>query len=188
MTAHRRPSIRFSDAARGICRWCGKAILHESGEKKGELNRRRRWHPSCVDAYNASDPREARRLVRKRDRGICASCGLDTRKLARSVKGRGRTKKLRDLGFKPRRSLWELDHIMPLIDGGGHDLANLQTLCVPCHKTKSAAEAQGRAQLRRSDEAEASEASVEEAFAAAGEVNRRVEALLGRASESSRLR
>ena len=144
MTAHRRPEIRFSDAPRGLCRWCGELILHESGSKQGERNNRRRWHLACVDIYNRSDPREARRAVRKRDRGRCAQCGLDTLALRRKIRGRGSHRRLRELGFKPRKSLWELDHIVPLIDGGSHDPSNLQTLCTPCHKRKTALEASAR--------------------------------------------
>jgi 5-methylcytosine-specific restriction endonuclease McrA len=82
--------------------------------------------------------------VRKRDRGRCAICGLDTVKLRRSIRGKGTFEKTRELGFKPRKSFWELDHIVPLIDGGGHDLLNLQTLCTPCHKRKTSVEAAGR--------------------------------------------
>ncbi len=134
-----------------MCRWCGTAIVHEKGEKRGEPNRRRRWHPTCVDEYERSDPREARRRVRKRDRGHCAACGLDTYALKRSLKGRGSHRKLRERGFKPRKSLWELDHVVPLIDGGTHDAHNLQTLCTPCHKRKTAAEAVRRSQRRRSE-------------------------------------
>jgi 5-methylcytosine-specific restriction endonuclease McrA len=52
---------------------------------------------------------------------------------------------MRKNGFVPRRSLWELDHKIPLIDGGTHDLSNLQTLCVPCHREKSAREHSERA-------------------------------------------
>jgi 5-methylcytosine-specific restriction endonuclease McrA len=143
--AHRRPAIRFSDAPRGTCRWCGEPIRYPSGPKQGDLDRRRRWHPACVDAYLASDPREQRRLARKRDRGVCRACGLDTRRLDRETRGRERAKRLRALGFHPRRSLWELDHVLPLVEGGGHDLANLQTLCVPCHRRKSALESRERA-------------------------------------------
>jgi 5-methylcytosine-specific restriction endonuclease McrA len=32
------------------------------------------------------------------------------------------------------RSLWEADHIQPRVLGGGEDLENYRTLCVPCHK------------------------------------------------------
>lgn len=137
--------IRFSDAPRGTCRWCGRPILHDDGPKAGEVNRRRRWHEACVEEYNATDPRELRRRIRRRDRAVCRNCGLDTNRLRREVRGRGRTRKLRQRGFLPRRSLWELDHIVPLVDGGGHELTNLQTLCVPCHRVKSAGEASLRA-------------------------------------------
>ena len=65
-------------------------------------------------------------------------------KLRRSIRGKGTFKKTRELGFKPRKSFWELDHVVPLIDGGGHDLANLQTLCTPCHQRKTSAEAVDR--------------------------------------------
>jgi 5-methylcytosine-specific restriction endonuclease McrA len=148
---HRRPSIPFSDAPRGTCRWCGDGILHEAGEKRGETNGRRRWPPVCVDAYNESDPREARRRVRKRDRGRCAICGLDTVKLRRSLRGKGAVARARALGFKRRGSFWELDHIVPLIDGGGHELSNLQTLCTPCHKRKTSDEAAVRREARVAD-------------------------------------
>lgn len=152
MTAHRRPEIPFSDAPRGECRWCGKPILHEAGGKRGEPNLRRRWHPVCVEQYMESDPREARRRVRKRDRGICATCGVDTYAVRRRHRGRGATRKLRELGYKPRKSLWELDHIVPLVDGGGHELENLQTLCTPCHKEKTVREAAERRAVGRERE------------------------------------
>jgi len=142
---HRRPTIPFTDAPRGTCRWCGESILHDSGAKSGSLNRRRRWHPACVATYNATDPRELRRRVRRRDRGVCAVCRVDTYALRRSFKGRGMWARMRAKGFVPRRSLWELDHRVPLIDGGTHVLLNLQTLCVPCHHKKSAREHSERA-------------------------------------------
>lgn len=149
MSSHRRPEIPFSDAPRATCRWCGEPIVYQSGPRRGRPDRRRRWHPQCVDAYNQTDPREARRLVRGRDRGRCAECGLDTYALRRRIRGRGSHRKLRELGFVPHRSLWELDHRIPLIDGGSHELSNLQTLCTPCHRRKTAREASERRSRRR---------------------------------------
>ncbi|MEN8183686.1 MAG: HNH endonuclease signature motif containing protein [Myxococcota bacterium] len=102
-----------------------------------------------MTAYEATDPREQRRLARRRDRGCCAICGLDTRALKRQTRGRRMWAKLRERGFARRRSLWELDHIVPLIDGGSHDPSNLQTLCVPCHRSKSAEESRERALRQR---------------------------------------
>ncbi len=147
------------------------------------MNARRRWHPACVEEYEASDPREARRRVRLRDRGICRACGLDTRRLAREMRGRGRARRLRERGFHPRRSLWELDHIVPLIEGGSHEADNLQTLCVPCHRAKTASEARQRA-ARRADESlaaavEGAADDLEELLQRADEANARVETLLG---------
>jgi 5-methylcytosine-specific restriction endonuclease McrA len=157
MTAHRRPEIRWSDAEQGICRWCGEEILFDTGEKKGTINRRRRWHQACVDIYNASDPREARRRIRKRDRGRCADCRVDTYKVRRELRkiGRGRTRAIRERGYKPGQSFWELDHIIPLIDGGSHDDENLQSLCTPCHTRKTAEEARARATQNTVVESEA---------------------------------
>ena len=155
MSNHRRPPIRFTGAERGTCRWCGEQILWTSGPRQGQLDRRRRWHPQCVAAYEASDPRQARRQVRKRDRGRCAACGLDSYALRRSLRGPGMGRALRKRGFVARRSLWELDHIVPLIDGGSHELSNLQTLCTPCHKKKTAEEARKRAAHRSSARDEA---------------------------------
>jgi len=70
---------------------------------------------------------------------------------------RGRAKATRARGYKPGQSFWELDHIVPLVDGGTHDDDNLQTLCTPCHKRKTAGEASARAERVR--EARSSAAS-----------------------------
>jgi 5-methylcytosine-specific restriction protein A len=193
MTQHRRPPIPFSDAPRGTCRWCGEPILHADGDKGGHVNRRRRWHPRCAREYNASDPREARRRVRRRDRGLCRECCLDTVKLRRELRGKGMTAKLRDRGFKPRKSLWELDHIVPLIDGGGHELENLQTLCVPCHERKTAAEARARAKRRQRPDTESrarrssrdDEERLESLLSSAERANQRLEASLRELGEGS---
>jgi 5-methylcytosine-specific restriction endonuclease McrA len=143
---------------------------------------RRRWHPDCVATYEATDPRELRRHVRKRDRGICRACGLDTLALKRKIQGRGRARRLRELGFHPRRSLWELDHVVPLIEGGSHDADNLQTLCVPCHRTKTASEARERAARRASDreveERVSAESVLDALLARADRANARLEAWL----------
>jgi 5-methylcytosine-specific restriction protein A len=35
----------------------------------------------------------------------------------------------------------QCDHVIPTAEGGSDDLTNLQWLCIPCHETKSKAEA-----------------------------------------------
>ena len=40
-----------------------------------------------------------------------------------------------DLAAYTGRSLWEADHIVPVVEGGGEcDLSNLRTLCLRCHR------------------------------------------------------
>jgi len=39
----------------------------------------------------------------------------------------------------------EVDHVIPLADGGDDDESNLQSLCKPCHMAKTAREAAARA-------------------------------------------
>jgi hypothetical protein len=110
------------DAPKGHCRWCGDLIFREDGQ----INLRRRWHEHCVNAYKeAAWPRFARRLLYKRDKGVCAICSLKLRKG------------------------WHLDHIVPLVDGGAFDLSNMQTLCPDCHRQKTAQEATQRAKSRQ---------------------------------------
>ena len=48
-----------------------------------------------------------------------------------------------------RRALWEADHVVPLVEGGPHTLANMRTLCVPCHKRATAELAARRAAVRK---------------------------------------
>lgn len=130
---HRRPPMPPGFKPRGTCQWCAGAILYPEGHKAaGQMNVRRGWHPDCVTAYRiAAFSSDQRSHVRSRDKGFCAACGVDA-----------------------GRDGWEADHIRPLwsapIDMALEDreewfgLSNLQTLCVPCHKAKSAREAAER--------------------------------------------
>ena len=35
---------------------------------------------------------------------------------------------------KRRKSWWEADHILPVVEGGDSNLDNMRTLCIPCHR------------------------------------------------------
>lgn len=59
---------------------------------------------------------------------------------------------LHRLGVKADH-LWEADHKIPVVEGGPNVLANLRTLCLPCHKAETRALASRRAQRRAAERA-----------------------------------
>ena len=56
--------------------------------------------------------RRKRLVVFERDRGKCALCGLT-------------------------KAFWEVDHQIPLCEGGSDDYRNLRTLCKECHRKET---------------------------------------------------
>jgi hypothetical protein len=115
------------------CRWCG-----------GEVPNRRRTFcsPACVHQWRLrTDRGYLREQVFARDRGVCAACGLDTealRKDKRKLDWATRRQFEKDWGR--RRNLWDADHIVPVVRGGGEcDLSNMRTLCLKCHRAATAA-------------------------------------------------
>lgn len=159
--------LPWASADSGTCRVCG------CEKRDGE-----RWHTFCKNDGEAclhwykirADPGYARRAVERRDKGVCALCGLDTRALAQRISalerslGDGKSlDSIRSLmqthGYKPGRNwafaeliTWEADHILPVVEGGGMcGLEGLRTLCLPCHHKESAALA-GRLARKRHDE------------------------------------
>lgn len=138
---------------KGECRWCGGTVKPP----------RRTWcSQTCVENYRIrAEPSYASHMVGERDGGVCRACGMDTGKLERVLRSisdkaprawdwtEGEKEAryaviwaLRQIGIGrvswPRR-LWERDHIVAVAEGGGScGLDNYQTLCIPCHRAKTA--------------------------------------------------
>lgn len=118
---------------RALCRWCNLEVPH------GRFTFCSEW---CVEEWRLrTDPSHLRERVLERDRGVCASCGLDCiaewRRIKR-LKGYARRKVLADWRLGGRKSLWEADHVVPIADGGGEcDLSNMRTLCLRCHRVRN---------------------------------------------------
>lgn len=128
----RRPSVPppFPKVA-GTCCWCGKPV-----EKP-----RRFWHPECqAEWWHANGAIRSKAIEDNRSRHAgrirCDACGKELEKY--------------EPDYSEWLTLWEnlqVDHILA-IALGGHPTArgNLQVLCVPCHKNKTA---QDRAKIAR---------------------------------------
>lgn len=121
---------------RSLCRWCNLEV---------PAGRRTFCSEWCVHEWHLrSDPAYLRERVFERDRGICAQCGLDTERRWRHIRrlrGVARAKALAEWGLrsKSRSSLWDADHIVPVMEGGGEcDLSNIRTLCLKCHRAATA--------------------------------------------------
>lgn len=122
----------------------GERICYQCG---GPLPKGRTYNcsPECSEKWQMrTSPSWMRHHVFKRDKGICALCGLDTIALADALDwclGHLESADFNALRFaigvgsRYGGDLWDADHILPVIEGGGEcDLDNLRTLCIPCHK------------------------------------------------------
>jgi hypothetical protein len=159
----KRGGVVLGPRVKGRCRWCGEPVA----------NGRRSWcSPACVEDFRIRAwPGYVRRPLAERDRGVCGSCGWDTKKFRRIMmwaadglsprEGCGRypwaqslrpvADLLHQVGIDwHRQTFWDADHMVPVEDGGGAcGLDNYQTLCIPCHKSKTAEQAAQKAKRRQ---------------------------------------
>ncbi len=132
----RRGDVPRGLNGRGLCRWCSF-----------EVPPRRFTFCSayCVHEWRLrTQPAYLRDQVFLRDKGRCSGCGVDTLfelQRLRCARGLRRLELMAHWGLrtKLRKSLWDADHIVPVIEGGGEcDLANIRTLCLRCHRVATA--------------------------------------------------
>jgi 5-methylcytosine-specific restriction endonuclease McrA len=131
-----RRSLPKGPNGRNLCRWCNLEV------PRGRITFCSAW---CVNEWKLrTDPGYLRDRVFERDAGICARCGVDCVAELLKLKfsrGRKRPAAWSQWGLKPgqRSSLWDADHIVPVVEGGGEcDLENLRTLCIRCHRDVTA--------------------------------------------------
>lgn len=103
-----------------------------------------------------TQPDFAAEQVHARDRGICGVCSRDCEALFRKIRVTKRARRplrLQQLGLPAyllrRRRYWEVDHITPVVEGGGCcGLENLRTLCWDCHRRATRELAMRRGKIR----------------------------------------
>lgn len=173
---------------RALCRQCQTEV---------PKNRRTFCSQPCIDLWMVRTGSGMEKFIKKRDKGICAICGLDCEALKKKLRSLGKVAPIPELRFEPsdysneftltaaaverweqhskakqaayqkakeevlafktehaipqhRSRLWDIDHIVPVIEGGGScDPSNLRVLCLPCHKAETAKLAARRAATRK---------------------------------------
>lgn len=145
-TRRRMPSAYDHRQKRGpngepLCRWCERPV---------QPPRRTYCSDECVHEWKLrSNPGYLRQQVYRRDKGVCAICGLDTKGALSKVleaerrareetpwdpQAAGNLREARrrrqselqvEMGLRPeippdhRKTLWDADHIVPVVEGGG---------------------------------------------------------------------
>lgn len=163
----RNPRLKFPEwlpkRTDGLCRCgCGKPV--PKGRRQwatGECKPPKLEEFYILQGYNDT----IRKAVFRRDKGVCAGCGLDTAEAAErcskwggdcspKVQANANAARAEFMarGFpSPQyggKNWWEADHIIPVSMGGPNTLENFRTLCIACHRGETRRLAALRARAR----------------------------------------
>jgi 5-methylcytosine-specific restriction endonuclease McrA len=131
-----RSLLEKGPGGRSLCRWCNLEVPQGRFTFCSDF---------CVEEWKLrSNPAHLRERVFQRDKGVCAICRVDCQAALMHLKrsrGTARLKLQSEWGTSAnRKSLWDADHIVPVVEGGGEcDLSNMRTLCLRCHRQQTAA-------------------------------------------------
>ncbi len=83
-----------------------------------------------------TDPGYLREKVLARDRGICAACGVDCLAAWRDLEAAAWCRTSQGMGQlgtaqRSRKSLWDADHVVPVIEGGGRVRSREHSYALP---------------------------------------------------------
>lgn len=150
---------RKDEQGRYHCRVCGELL---------EGRRRSFCSDECRDDALIRCGMDVRRIIKKRDKGYCARCGVHVPTLTRRIQHafwkrrrawndpRWRRFLSRigiDWNFDICKSLWEAHHKHAVKDGGGGaGLEDYETLCVWCHRKETATQHRRWAEERKPED------------------------------------
>lgn len=144
-SAYKTP-IYTDELGRILCRYCKRLV---------NPPRKTFCSDQCVFEWKVrTNATFARKMVLVRDKGRCCICGVDTLKLARQLllmDKAARDMQKTALGIPlHRKTLWDMDHIIAVEDGGGScGLENLRTLCWKCHQARTSQQLQSRLKKKK---------------------------------------
>lgn len=173
---------------RALCRQCQTEV---------PVGRRTFCSQPCIDLWMVRTGSGMVKFIKKRDKGICALCGLDCEALKKKLRDLGKPPSVPDFKYESgdysdeftlteagklrwrahsdakqeaykmareavrefkemhgipqhRSRFWDIDHIVPVIQGGGSiGPEGLRSLCLKCHKRVTAELAAKRAAERK---------------------------------------
>lgn len=125
-----RDELEKGPNGRNLCRWCHLEV---------PLRRVTFCSDWCVHEWKLrTDAGYLREKVFERDRGVCTLCGIDCVAAyahIRRLRGAARLRAATEWNASGRKTLWDADHVIPVVEGGGEcDLSNMRTLCLKCHR------------------------------------------------------
>jgi 5-methylcytosine-specific restriction endonuclease McrA len=146
------------DGTAYLCRWCAKPL--KGGQNTAYCSR------NCEhEILIRCNLKSMRNAIYDRDKGVCRACGVSIDDLRQAFKwysdlwhnkdhwtNRWPTPSefLKAAGFASAGHLWEMNHIVAVVEGGEPiDPQNLETLCLKCHKKHTAELAKKLARLRK---------------------------------------
>lgn len=104
---------KYDQGQQGKGRFCSHNCYHKNCSGKNH----HLWQPNKIGRESHEFTHQQRRMILERDKYKCCKCGQ---------------------GF-PNVNL-QVDHIIPIADGGMRDLTNGQCLCISCHTEKTTRE------------------------------------------------
>lgn len=139
----RKGKLVKGPGGRNFCRYC-KVV-------ECQAPRRTFCSDQCVHEYKLRrDPSYCRLHVFKRDKGVCAACGMDTIREHAIRRAALYSNHTPENYAHTKLASWQADHILPVIEGGGEcGLENFRTLCTACHRAETKKLAARRALERR---------------------------------------
>lgn len=120
------------ETLKGFCLYCQKKLPNKRKKYCSESCKRK-----CYGCHNAYQGTSVRKFIHKVFKFQCNNCETYFREITPA-------------GFHIPQAWGEIDHIVPLWEGGTDDAYNLQLLCCDCHKKKTLKEQKRRNELKRS--------------------------------------